>query len=109
MIPSKGRVAVKDIIENSRKGDALCLRLVSNAVESIATLINNLVFTFNPEAVVLGGGVVSDGFILERVKRKLNPKVNRFLTYGITLTRLNPHYIGLLGATAIASINSKEK
>ena len=109
MIPSKGRVAVKDIIENSRKGDALCLRLVSNAVESIATLINNLVVTFNPEAVVLGGGVVSDGFILERVKRKLNPMVNRFLTYGITLTRLNPHYIGLLGATAIASINSKEK
>lgn len=108
-IPDEGRVSVKEAIDKSRMGDDLCQLLVNNAIESIATLINNIVFTFNPEAVVLGGGVVSDGFLLKRVIATLSPKVSRFLTYGITLTKLDPHCAGLLGAAATAITNSKEK
>lgn len=100
--PQEGRMSVKDIYQGYHRGDALCLRLVDNAAESIATLINNLVWTFNPEAVVLGGGVVSDGFMLSLVMPRLNPKVLRFLSYGIVLTELAPRFVGLLGAAAVA-------
>lgn len=102
LFPAEGRVSVKDIYQGYHNGDALCVRLVNNAAESIATLINNMIWTFNPEAVVLGGGVVSDGMMLGLVRQLLNPKVFRFLPYDITLTKLDPRYVGLLGAAAVA-------
>lgn len=105
LFPEEGRVSVKDIYQGYNNGDALCIRLVTNAAESIATLINNMIWTFNPEAVVLGGGVVSDGMMLGLVKQLLNPKVFRFLPYDITLTQLDPRFVGLLGAAAVAACN----
>lgn len=108
LIPKEGRVNVKNIFEEYQKGDALCHRLVENAAESLATLVTNLIRAYDPEGIVLGGGVVSDGLMLDLVKQRLNPMSIRFLSQGITLTELDPHFVGLLGAAAVAYGNSKE-
>lgn len=96
------RVSVADIYNLCLKGDELACRLVENAAQALADLIMNLVRFSDPDTVVLGGGIVSNGFMYEKVLTKLNPTTMRFVTNGVVLTKLNPDYIGLLGAAAVA-------
>ncbi|MDR1527689.1 MAG: ROK family protein [Dysgonamonadaceae bacterium] len=96
------RVQVKDIFAWSEKGDPLCVHLVENASQALANLIMNLVRVSDPDTVVLGGGLVSDGFLHTQILEKLNPTTIRFVKNGIVITKLNPDFIGLLGAGAVA-------
>jgi hypothetical protein len=52
--------------------------------------------------VVLGGGIVSGGFIYPKVLEKLNKTTIRFVTNRVVLTQLDPAFIGLIGAAAVA-------
>jgi Transcriptional regulator/sugar kinase len=96
------RVLTSEIFALSKKGDPLCVQLVENASEALANLIMNLVRVTDPETVVLGGGIVSDGYIHTKVLEKLNPTTMRFVTNGVVITKLNPDFVGLLGAAAVA-------
>lgn len=86
----------------SRKGDPLCVKLVENASEALANLVMNLVRVTDPETIVLGGGVVADGYIHAKIMELLNPTTMRFVSNGVVITKLNPEFIGLLGAGAVA-------
>lgn len=105
LFPDEGRVDVRNVFKGYMQGDSLCKVLVDNAAESLATLVNNMIRAFDPEGLILGGGVVADGFLLDMVKQRLKPETVRFLSHGIMLTNLNPHYVGLLGAAAVAQGN----
>ncbi|MDR2804178.1 MAG: ROK family protein [Dysgonamonadaceae bacterium] len=96
------RVLVKEIFTLSEKGDPLCVHLVENASQALANLIMNLVRVSDPDTVVLGGGLVSDGFLHTKLLAKLNPVTIRFVKNGVVITKLNPDFIGLLGAGAVA-------
>lgn len=102
-IPSKGEmVSVREIFELSKCGDPLCSVLVENAAEAIAQLIMNLVRVTDPDTVVLGGGLISDLYLYDKVLAKLNPNTMRFVSNGVVITHLNPDFVGLLGAGAVA-------
>lgn len=102
-IPDKDeRVQVSDVFALSQKGDPLCTVLVDNAAEALANLIMNLVRVADPDTVVLGGGVVADGYMHGKILEKLQPITMRFVTNGVVITKLNPGFIGLLGAGAVA-------
>ena len=102
-IPDKDeRVQVSDVFALSQKGDPLCTVLVDNAAEALANLIMNLVRVADPDTVVLGGGVVADGYLHGKILEKLQPITMRFVTNGVVITKLNPGFIGLLGAGAVA-------
>ncbi|MDR2928292.1 MAG: ROK family protein [Cytophagaceae bacterium] len=96
------RVDVRDVYRLYSEGDALCIQLVENAAKAIASLIMNLVRVSDPDTVVLGGGIVSSGFLLPKIQSYLNPSTMRFVTNGVVLTKLNPDFIGLTGAGAVA-------
>ncbi|MDR3060880.1 MAG: ROK family protein [Dysgonamonadaceae bacterium] len=96
------RVPVKEVFALSEKGDPLCVYLVENASQALANLIMNLVRVSDPDTVVLGGGLVSDGFFHTKILEKLNPTTIRFVKNGVVITKLNPDFIGLLGAGAVA-------
>ncbi len=96
------RVNVKEVFELSRKGDPLCVQLVENATQALANLIMNLVRVSDPDTVVLGGGMVSDGYLHTKVLEKLNANTIRFVKNGVVITKLNPDFIGLMGAGAVA-------
>ena len=102
-IPQDGtRVDFKEVLSLSRKGDELCCVLVENASRGIANLIMNLVRLTDPDTVVLGGGIVSEAEMYEKVLSYLNAPTMRFVTNGVVLTKLNPRFVGLLGACAVA-------
>lgn len=102
-IPDKDeRVQVSEVFALSQKGDPLCTVLVDNAAEALANLIMNLVRVADPDTVVLGGGVVADGYMHGKILERLQPITMRFVTNGVVITKLNPGFIGLLGAGAVA-------
>ena len=103
-IPAKcgERVAVKEVFELCKQEDPLCRVLVDNAAEALADLIMALVRMTDPDTVVLGGGVVADGFLLSQVERYLHSGTMRFVTNGVVITKLDPQFVGLLGAAAVA-------
>jgi predicted NBD/HSP70 family sugar kinase len=96
------RVSVNEIFSLSRKGDPLCVQLVENASQALANLIMNLVRVTDPDTIVLGGGLVADGYLHTKTLEKLNPTTLRFVTNGVVITKLNPVFIGLMGAGVIA-------
>lgn len=96
------RIPVSEIFALSQKGDPLCMKLVENASSALANLIMNLVRMTDPDTVVLGGGVVADGYLLSKVLEQLNATTMRFVSNGVVITKLNPEFIGLLGAGAVA-------
>jgi glucokinase len=103
MIPDRdGRVSVEEVFRLSQEGDALCEKLVDNATEALANLIMNMVRISDPDTVVLGGEMVADGFLLGKVQEKLQSVTMRFVTNGVVITKLNPQFISLLGAAAVA-------
>ncbi|MCD7795316.1 MAG: ROK family protein [Alistipes sp.] len=101
------RIDVREIYALARTGDSLCLQLVDNAALAIANLIMNLVRVTDPDTVVLGGGIVSDPYMYDKIISHLHPGTMRFVTNGVVLTRLDPAHIGLLGAAAIAMTQLK--
>ncbi|MBR1960780.1 MAG: ROK family protein [Bacteroidales bacterium] len=102
-ICSKGTpVSTREIFSLYKKGDPLCITLVENASEAIAQLIMNLVRVTDPDTVVLGGGIISESWFYEKVLSKLNANTMRFVSNGVVITHLNPDFIGLLGAGAVA-------
>lgn len=96
------KVDVKEIFFLSQQNDPLCIQLVENATSGIANLIMNLVRTTDPDTVVLGGGIVSNGFLFPKILDKLNKTTMRFVSNGVQLTQLDPNFAGLLGAATVA-------
>lgn len=100
-LPVEGRVSAGEVFRLSGE-DPLCARLTEQAATALANLIMNLVRFCDPDCVVLGGGVVADGFLLRRVKEKLGKHTMRFVSGGVRLTELDGRRIGLLGAACNA-------
>lgn len=98
-IPKESRVSPEEVFSLS-DSDPLCRVLTKNAAQALANLIMNLVRFCDPEAVILGGGVMTDGFLYKKMLEWLNPYTIRYVTGGIALTGLSPQTVGLLGACA---------
>ncbi len=96
-IPEEGRVSAAEVFRLYEE-DTLCRALTDNAAAAIANLIMNLVRFNDPDTVVLGGGVMTGGFLYRKVLEKLNSFTIRHVTNGVVLTNLDPGQIGLLGA-----------
>ena len=108
-IPADGsRVSAAEIFRLSGS-DPLCRRLTEQAARALANLLMNLVRFNDPQAIVFGGGVVSDGFLLKKALGYTQAHPLRYVTSGIQLTSLDPRTIGLLGAASNAIIGMEEK
>ena len=96
-----GKVAAQEVYQKADT-DALCELLVENAAEALANLIMNMVRMSDTQIVVLGGGMVMDGFLYPRILSRLTKATMRFVTGGVVLSKLDPGLVGLIGAATIA-------
>lgn len=95
------RADVIKIFELADQGDECCVKITEYAADTLAALIMNLVRTTDPDTVILGGGVVSDGWLLEKVKTRLEPHTMRGVTGGVVLSELPLGEVGLIGAASL--------
>lgn len=106
-IPAEGRVSAAEVFR-LYDTDPMCRVLTDNAARAIGNLIMNLVRFNDPDTIVLGGGVLADGFLFDKVQAHLNPYTIRYVTGGVVLTALDPGKIGVLGACCNALTGMEE-
>lgn len=100
--PAAGnRVSGKTLFEAYDQDDELARVVVDEALLGVANLIMNLVRVTDPEAVILGGGVVRDGWFITHLSSYLNAKTLRFVTHGVILTNLEAKTIGIKGCSLL--------
>jgi glucokinase len=100
-----GQMTVGVVLRAAAAGDALATQVTERALSALEMALVNLLNLLNPERIVLGGGVFSDGWGLERLRNHvattaLPSAVASFK--GIVLSRLGTAQVGLLGAATLA-------
>ena len=101
---------VKEVGDRARQGDELALKLLNDAADYLALGITNLVNIFNPQVVVLGGGVMLglQDLWLNRISKQV-----RSAAFPLNVTDLSIQVtslegdIGLYGC--IAAVNIREE
>lgn len=96
-----GKANVAEIFRLADEKDIDCVKITEYAADTLATLIMNLVRATDPDTVILGGGVVSSGWLLSKVKERLEPHTMRGVTGGVVLSELPLPDVGLIGAAAL--------
>ena len=77
------RVSVMELIDGYESRDDLSQYVLDNAFKAIAVTIMNLIRVSDPEAIILGGGIGGNQWIVDHIKPYLNANTIRFLKDGI--------------------------
>ncbi len=93
-------ITAEDVAAGARRGDALCRRVINTAGRYLGVGLGNLVNIFNPQMIIIGGGVSGMGEMILRPARrcmkdyafKLPAKTVRIVRAGLGVDS------GLLGA-----------
>lgn len=91
----------KKLFQMAEDGDERAVAITKYAAETLAALIMNLVRVTDPDTVILGGGVMCDGWMLDKVMPRLNPSTMRGVTNGVILSKFDPKCAGLIGAASL--------
>jgi glucokinase len=100
-----GSLTAHKIFTAADAGDPLAIKISSDAVHALSDALTNLVNLLNPEWIVYGGGTLSDGWLIERVRPNVETgplPMTRTSLKGIVPSQLNPSLVGLLGAACLA-------
>lgn len=94
-------ISGKTLFALEQAQDPLAVRLFEEMVTILALLIDNLIWTLDPEKIVLGGGMILNDRLYEQVLERLGDHSREFVPKGIVRSALDPAYTGLMGAAAV--------
>lgn len=97
-------VTAKEVFIEAAKGDAEAKRILDSALYYLGITVGNIMTNFDPEKVVMGGGVINGGeIVLETVKKVVAERcLNVFVeNCSIEKAKLGGQ-AGVLGAAALA-------
>ena len=100
-----GDLTASLVFQAAQQGDPLASRIARRAVHALGSALTGLVNLLNPQAIVYGGGVVSDDWLMAQVAKTVYaqalPAARRSLN-GIWASTLKTDQVGLLGAAGLA-------
>lgn len=104
------QVTPKDIFEHAKMGDQFAISIFNKVVDALSVAVGSLVNIFNPQLIVLGGGIANAGDfllapIVERSKDYVLPTM--LGTYQVKLSQLGKD-AGILGAASIVIERMKD-
>ncbi len=101
----EGRLTSGTVFQAADAGDSLALAIAERAIRGLGIALVDLLNLLNPEVVVLGGGVLSDGWLLPRLREYVVahalPAASRSLK-ALVPSDLGVDQVGLLGAATLA-------
>lgn len=100
------------VFDAARQGDALARKVSERALRSICLSMVAIINIFNPSAIVFGGGVMRDGYLLPAIrdyawKYPLRPAAEAVQEIGIS--EIGPNIVGALGACCVAMEGIQEQ
>jgi glucokinase len=110
VLQGRGKVNARDVAEAAQAGDALALETFARASKFLAYGIVNALHTFNPSAVIFGGGVSMVGDLLFAPIKEALPKLVYSQDYldglHFAMAELGDD-VGLLGCLALAHMETE--
>jgi len=106
--PLHGEVSTEHIVKAAQAGDALAIDVLADAGGYVGMAIANLIHIFNPQRIIIGGGVSNAGeFLFEPIRKAAKQRTMPVYhgTYDIVAAELGDD-VGLLGAAALAFMNA---
>jgi glucokinase len=100
-----GMLTASQVFQAAEAGDRLAARITGRAVQGLSIALTNLVNLVNPSAIFYGGGVVGDGWLMEKVSEFIFANclvAARHAMKGIWASRFDPEQVGLMGAACLA-------
>lgn len=84
LVESPGEVSARDVAQAAASGDLECMKLIVDAGRTLGTALAGLINFFNPNLIVIGGGVAQAGTqylasVREAVYRRAAPLATRDL------------------------------
>lgn len=104
-------VTAKEVFDEAEKGDRVANEILDEALSYLGAAVSNYANIFDPDMIVIGGGITNGGKIVfdkireEMEKRCLGPVLNHCKVEKAKLEG----QAGVLGAVALAMIESKGK
>jgi glucokinase len=110
LIQDKERISAREVVEAMRQGDPYATSIITRAMHYLGIGMANLVNLFNPEMIVIGGGLSNLGEdLLAPVRRRIAahafPAAARQVQ--VTLAELGDE-VGIVGAAGAAIMLSRE-
>ena len=94
-------VTAKDILRAHREGDVLAAEVMRRFMDTLLRVLVNMSLLFNPSAFVFGGGLASDGYILELLREPYANACNPVYRAEMTLSPLGGNEAGVIGAACL--------
>ncbi len=98
---SESEISAKTIFAAAEAGDPLACKIAYEGAAAVTCGIMNLIRVTNPERVILGGGVMADGWMYQQILDRIGKKELASVRKGIVLSELNPGTVGIIGAAAV--------
>ncbi len=95
--------SAKEVLDAAKRGDPLGMKVFERVTEALGIAIGSFVHIFNPQVIVIGGGVSRAGtFLLEGIEKKTHENVMKSFwgTYKIILSNLVDD-AGIYGAASM--------
>lgn len=99
-LSNKPQFTVKDLFDLAEKKNIVAEKILNDAADELANMCEHLIYTYSPEQIVFGGGVMNCGQMLRQVKDRIKAVQYGYKTE-IRLTQLELKTIGLIGAAMI--------
>ena len=93
----------KNIYIAAHKGDDFAKSVVTRLEEEITVLITNLIFAFDPDTVLIGGGLLkADNEIVARITNSIKKRINLIPEKEVKLDKMSSYEeAGILGGAAL--------
>lgn len=106
-LKAHGFIRSTDVFSAADMGDELAQSIADRVTKALVIACVDAVNIFNPEAIIFGGGVMSDGWLLTRLqdlvpRRAIATSVAALQE--LSLSELGSDYVGVLGALSIAQM-----
>lgn len=102
-----GSVNSRNLFLAADRGDETALRMADEIFQALLCISCGLVNTFNPSALIYGGGVMSDNWLLKRLQEEIPSHVIPLSAQAlrqISAASVGSDYAGVLGAITLAQM-----
>ncbi len=106
----KQEITAERIAKLAKQGDKLAIKAYKRASHYIGKVCGGLINVFDPEIIILGGGVTESGLILKEVKKEIRKYALPALLKDTEITTsILKNDAGAIGAAFLAQINESGK
>ncbi len=101
-IPETGRVEVREVFRLADEGDEVCRLVTDRVIFELKEFVLNLIRVTDPDTIVLGGGLMSDGWLFAKLQEALLNQMPHGSNRRVVQSSLDVGLVGLIGAAANA-------